>query len=60
MPEVMNTQVSEPVQTPQAIQPPVLKKPKKQKKKIFLRIFVVLCVIAILGAGGVFLFRFLT
>lgn len=59
MPEVMNAQVSEPVQAPQATQPPVLKKPKKQKKRIFLRIFVALCVIAILGAGGVFLFRFL-
>ena len=51
MPEVMNTPVSAPA--------PVPKKPNRRKKRVVLRIFVVLCILAVLGAGGVFLFRFL-
>ena len=51
MPEVTNTPVSTPA--------PVMKKPNKRKKRIVLRIFVTLCILAMLGAGGVLLFRFL-
>lgn len=51
MPEVMNTPVSAPA--------PVPKKPNQRKKKTGLKIIVTLCVLAALGAGGVFLFRFL-
>jgi len=51
MPEVMNTPVSAPA--------PIPKKPNRRKKRVVLKIFVVLCILAVLGAGGVFLFRFL-
>ena len=51
MPEVMNTPVSAPA--------PVPKKPIRRKKRVVLKIFVTLCILALLGAGGVFLFRFL-
>jgi len=51
MPEVMNTPVSAPA--------PVLKKPNRRKKRVVLKIFVTLCILAILGVGGVFLYRFL-
>ena len=51
MPEVMNTPVSAPA--------PVPKKPNQRKKKTGLKIIVTLCILAILGVGGVFLYRFL-
>ena len=59
MPEVMNTPVAAPEQAEQARPAPVPKKPNKRKKRVVLRIFVTLCILALLGAGGVFLFRFL-
>ena len=52
MPELMNVPVSAPAAA--------AKKPNRRKKPVLLRIFVILCVLAILGVGGVFLFRFLS
>lgn len=52
MPELMNVPVSAPAAA--------AKKPNRRKKPVLLRVFVILCVLAILGVGGVFLFRFLS